>query len=262
MSVEARRVELFQALRQPDRSRRPKYQRLVETMLEAIKRGLWRPGDRLPPEEELAAMTPFSLGTVQRALRDLVDQGLVVRQHGTGSFVADRPRELQEPWHCRFLADDGLTVLPVFSKTVQRITVKDSGPWNLYLGSGPGQIMRLDRVVNINKEFNVFSRFYGDRELLKRLWDMPMERLDGVNFQQMLGKHLKLPITDVKHLVNVAGLDAEAAEYVDVKPGTRGLLLRAVAHAGRECVYYQEFSIPPVARPLEIPEHTPAFGGA
>lgn len=261
MSAEARRLELFQMLRQPDRSGRPKYQRLADTLVEAIKRGLWRPGDRLPAEDELTSMTPFSLGTAQRALRDLADQGLVVRKHGLGSFVAERPRELQEPWHCRFLADDGVTVLPVYSKTLQRAAVKDGGPWNAYLGSAPGQVMRLDRLVNINEEFNVFSRFYGDRELLKKLWDMPLERLEGVNFQQLLGKHFKMPITDIKHLVGIARFDAEAAQHTGVKSGTTGIFLRAVARAGRDlCVYYQEFLIPPTQRPLEIPEHTPAFG--
>jgi GntR family transcriptional regulator len=187
----------------------------------------------------------------------------VVRQHGLGSFVAERPREIHEPWHCRFLGDDGVTVLPVYSKAVQRASVKENGPWNLYLGSAPGQVMRLDRVININKEFKVFSRFYGDRDLLKRLWDMPIERLEGVNFQELLGKSLKLPITDIKHLVGITGFDAEAARHVGVKPGTDGVFLRAVARAGTDlCVYYQEFNIPPTERPLEIPEHTPTFGGA
>jgi GntR family transcriptional regulator len=263
MGVEARRLELFQALGQPDRSGRPKYQRLADTMVEAIKRGLWRPGDQLPAEDELTAMTPFSLGTVQRAMRDLAEQGLLVRQHGLGTFVAERPREIQKPWHCRFLADDGVTVLPVYSKTVHRVIVKEEGPWNLHLRSASGQVMRLDRVISINREFSVFSRFYGDRALLKKLWDLPMDRLDGVNFQQMLSESLKLPITDIKHLVAIAGFDGEAARHVGVEPGAPGIFLRAVAHAGRDlCVYYQEFSIPRSERSLEIPEHTPSYGSA
>jgi len=263
VSVEARRLELFQALRHADRSGRPKYQRLADTLVEAIKRGLWRPGDRLPAEEELTSMTPFSLGTVQRALRDLADQGLVVRQHGLGSFVAEHKREIQQAWHCRFLGDDGVTILPVYSKVVQRVAVKDQGPWNQHLGKGPSEVMRLDRVVNINAEFNVYSRFYGDRILLKRMWDMPLERLEGVNFQQLIGKHLQLPITDIKHLVGLGRFDAEAAEHSGAKPGSACIHLRAIAHAGRDlCVYYQEFCIPQTSRALEIPEQTPAFSGA
>jgi GntR family transcriptional regulator len=260
VSLEARRLELLQALRQPDRSGRPKYQRLADTLVEAIKRGLWKPGERLPAEDELTGMTPFSLGTVQRALRDLSDQGLLVRQHGLGSFVAEPKRPLQHAWHCRFLDDDGVTVLPVYSKVIQRKAVKERGPWNTHLGSAPGEVMRLDRVVNINEEFNVYNRFYGDRSVLKRMWDMPADRLEGVNFQQLIGRHFQLPITEIKHLVSLGRFDPEAAEHCGVKPGTACVHLRAIAHAGRDlCVYYQEFYIPQTARPLEIPEHTPAF---
>src|SRR5438874_848951 len=100
MAAESRRMEVFDGLRQPDRSGVPKYQRLANALLDGISRGVWRPGDRLPAEEELTELTPYSLGTVQRALRDLADQGLVVRQHGLGSFVAEKPRQLQDPWHC------------------------------------------------------------------------------------------------------------------------------------------------------------------
>ena len=60
--------DLFATLKRPDRSGRPKYQRLAQTLIEGIKRGVWGPGDRLPAEETLTTMTPFSLGTVQRAL--------------------------------------------------------------------------------------------------------------------------------------------------------------------------------------------------
>lgn len=256
MSAEARGLELLNALRQPDRSGRPKYRRLADTLVEAFKSGVWSPGDRLPPEEELTAMTPFSLGTVQRALRELADQGLLVRQHGLGSFVAERPSKMQDPWHCRFLATDGLTVLPVYSSVVRRMAVKEAGPWNQHLGSAPGNVMRVDRIVNINNEFNVYSRFYGDRLLLRRMWETPLQRLKGVNFQHMLVKHFELPITDIRHLVGMSRFDDEAARHSNVKPEMACIFLRAVAYAGRNlCVYYQEFFIPPTERPLEIPAH-------
>ena len=258
MSADTRRLELFEALRQPDRSGLPKYQRVANTLIEAIKRGVWRPGDRLPAEDELTEMTPFSLGTVQRALRNLTDQGLVVRQHGLGSFVADNPRELQDPWHCRFLGDDGVTVLPIYSQAIQRIAVRGTGPWTAYLGSERGEVMQLDRIISVNEEFKIFSRFYADRMLLKRLWEMPMERLNGANFKQVIAREGKLPITDITHLVRFAPFDAETCARIEVEPGNSGLFMQAVARAGSElCVYYQEFYIAPTARALVFPEQTP-----
>ena len=38
-----------------------------------------------------------------------------MRTRGRGSFVAPLHRQMAEPWHCRFLGDDG-TVLPVYPR--------------------------------------------------------------------------------------------------------------------------------------------------
>lgn len=248
--------EFLQILNMPDRSGRPKYQRLADALVDAIRNGVWRPGDRLPAEEELTQLTPFSLGTVQRALRDLSEQGLVIRQHGLGSFVADPPRQLQDPWHCRFVGDDGETVLPIYSQAVARVTVPGTGPWTRYLGT-QGEVMRLDRVINVNDEFRIFSRFYGDRQVLRRLWEMPEEELHGANFKQVIVRQCQLPITEITHFVRTAQFDEEACARIGVPVGTTGMFMYAVACAGRErCVYYQEFSIAPNNRALKFPETT------
>ncbi len=52
--------------------------------------GTWAAGAKLPTEAQLAAETGLSLTTVRRAFDDLVQEGLVVRRQGAGSFVAQR----------------------------------------------------------------------------------------------------------------------------------------------------------------------------
>ena len=256
-NVETSRVEEFlQVLQRPDRSGRPKYQRLADTLVDAIRQGVWQPGDRLPPEEELTQLTPFSLGTVQRALRDLSEQGLVIRQHGLGSFVADPPRELQDPWHCRFVGDDDETLLPIYSQALGRVTVSEHGPWTRPLGPG-ADVMRLDRVIIVNDEFRILSRFYGDRKVLRHLWEMPMEELHGANFKKVIVRQCQLPITDITHYVRTREFDQETCARINVPEGTSGMFMYAVACAGRErCVYYQEFFIAPNSRALKFPETT------
>lgn len=254
MNAEAIRHEIFETLSRPDRSGRPKYQRCADAMVEAIRRGVWRPGDRLPAEEELTQLTPFSLGTVQRALRDLSEQGLVVRQHGLGSFVADPPRELQDPWHCRFLADDGQTILPIYSQAVQRIAMQNGGPWADFLGA-EAKVMRLDRIISVNDEFKISSRFFADRMLLKKLWEMPMDKLNGANFKRLIVSQCQLPITHITHCVMLRAFDDEACAQIGVATGYRGLFMYALASAGRDRpVYYQEFFIGATDRAMQFPE--------
>ena len=67
----------------------PKHERLRQAITASIADGYWEPGARLPTESEWAAATPCSLGTVQRALRNLVNDGLIDRRRGSGTTVQD-----------------------------------------------------------------------------------------------------------------------------------------------------------------------------
>jgi GntR family transcriptional regulator len=246
---------IFESLRRPSRSGLPKYVRLTDALVDAITSGHWKAGDKLPTEEELAELTPFSLGTVQRALRNLAEQGIVVRQHGLGSFVAETDLRLEDPWHCRFLDDDAHSILPVFSKVLKRERVSGAGAWNEYFPRALDNVMRIDRVINVNNEFNVFTHFYADTRMLPALWNTPVSKLNGVNFKAMIARELNVPITRIGHTVRAVPFDDAVAAIVNVKVRAIGIFMQAAAHMGeKSCVYYQEFFIPMTARALSIPE--------
>lgn len=54
----------------------------------AIAEGEARPGDRLPPARDLAAVLGVNTNTVLRALRDLRDEGLLEFRRGRGISVS------------------------------------------------------------------------------------------------------------------------------------------------------------------------------
>ncbi|MBK1783655.1 FadR family transcriptional regulator [Prauserella sp. ASG 168] len=63
--------------------------RISGQILEVIAGERLRPGDRLPPERELAALLGVSRPSLREALRSLKAQGHVEVRHGSGVFVAD-----------------------------------------------------------------------------------------------------------------------------------------------------------------------------
>lgn len=65
------------------------YQQIKDFIAARIQDGTWKAGDRLPSEHELVAQFGMSRMTVNRALRELVEQGRIRRIAGVGSFVAD-----------------------------------------------------------------------------------------------------------------------------------------------------------------------------
>jgi GntR family transcriptional regulator len=50
--------------------------------------GTYQPGEQLPSEKELAAQLGISRSTLREALLNLEQEGVVVRRHGVGTFVA------------------------------------------------------------------------------------------------------------------------------------------------------------------------------
>ncbi|MGJ7581980.1 histidine utilization repressor [Variovorax sp. RHLX14] len=65
------------------------YAQVKEHISRRIQDGTWPAGHRLPSEHELVVQFGISRMTVNRALRELVDQGRIVRVAGVGSFVAE-----------------------------------------------------------------------------------------------------------------------------------------------------------------------------
>jgi len=62
---------------------------VVQQIEQLILRGILRPGERLPPERELAERFGVSRPSLRDAIADLAAQGLLVARPGSGVFVAD-----------------------------------------------------------------------------------------------------------------------------------------------------------------------------
>ena len=73
----------------------PLYYQVYRAINEAISAGRLKPGDRLPTERSFCEQLGVSRATVRRALRRLIDEGLVSATVGRGSFVSSGP--LAEP---------------------------------------------------------------------------------------------------------------------------------------------------------------------
>jgi GntR family transcriptional regulator len=70
----------------------PAYAVLARELRTAIKTGRYRPGQQLPTELTLTRTHGCSRYTVRSALEQLVDEGLIMREVGRGTFVAPSAR--------------------------------------------------------------------------------------------------------------------------------------------------------------------------
>ncbi len=67
----------------------PYYVQVIEALKERIQRGDWLAGDQLPGEPSLCEMFNVSRTVIRQALQALMQEGLIVRRKGRGTFVAE-----------------------------------------------------------------------------------------------------------------------------------------------------------------------------
>lgn len=227
-----------------------KHAELSASLRAAISSGQFKVGDKLPTEAQFVATTPYSLGTVQRAIRSLVQEGLVERKPKLGTFVTQPRRMITKPWHFRFLDADRKTPLPVYPTVLSRTRLRQRGPWSDYL-SGP--LLRIDRLVNVNDEFNAFSRFFVDPSRFPVFEQVNIEALNGENFRALLNSHIGAPIERICHRVFAGRPAADLSRHMGVLPDQICTIVEIAASArGTDFVYFQELTVPPSDRRLEL----------
>src|SRR4030067_905607 len=66
----------------------PMFVWIREALRGEITQGVLKRGEQLPSEHELAARFGVSRMTVRQSIAELIDEGLIYRRHGVGTFVA------------------------------------------------------------------------------------------------------------------------------------------------------------------------------
>lgn len=231
----------------------PKYAQLQQALTAAIDEGLWKTGEQLPGESHLTRMTPFSLGTVQKAINRLVQDGRVVRLHGRGTFVAAPKKAVEEPLvYVHFVDDAGTGYLPVYPKLVRR-RAAGPGPWLAILKSSGERVVCIEREFTVNDEFSLFSKFYLDTGRFPSFARKPPAQL-GANLKRVLAREFGVRVLSYSQELTLKKMPPEICDVLKVKRGTVGLNFAIVACAkGDDPVYYQEIFIRPNPRRLRLP---------
>src|SRR5471030_2803672 len=83
----------------------PLYARVKQMISQQIDSGNWPPHYRVPSESELVEQLGYSRMTINRALREMTAEGLLVRMQGVGTFVAE-PKSQSALFEVHNIADE------------------------------------------------------------------------------------------------------------------------------------------------------------
>src|SRR6187549_3208338 len=93
----------------------PLYKDVKRRLTESLTRGEWKPGEAIPAERALSERCGTSIGTVRRAIDELVAENILIRQQGRGTYVASHNRDRMLFYFFHIVGRDGRREYPVVS---------------------------------------------------------------------------------------------------------------------------------------------------
>lgn len=219
-------ADLFSPAAFDDSAGGPLYLQLHRRIAEAIASGRLQPGDSLPPERELAAMTGLSRVTIRKGVAELVAAGQLVQRRGSGTFVAPRVEKLEQ----------ALSLLTSFTEDMAR---RGKGVESRWLARGlhapaPEEMMALglgvgDRVARLERVriSDGVPLAIEHASLAQALLPDP-EAVAGSLYAVLQARGLR-PVRAVQR-ISAANLGARDAALLGVATGAAGLRIERISY--------------------------------
>lgn len=230
---------------------KPKYQRLLDVVIQLISADALPNGTRFPPDNVMAAELGVSLGTVQKALVRLEAEGFVSRAPRRGTVVDASQVASDVIYIFRFRdARTGELIRP--QVRMLGITADDGpGPWRDPLGVE--QAVRFERLLRIDMEPPVYSEVFAPKACAEDLLDMPPEQLNGSSLHRQIEEKTGAPILRSRQFVHMAPLTPAACRHLMLAEETVGLIWDIVTFSSDGSpVTFQRIQLPANHRPVEF----------
>lgn len=225
----------------------PKYQQLMKIMRTAISEGHLKAGDRLPTETEFAKSIPLALGTIQKAIKGMVDQGVLYRRRRNGTFVADTAQPLNDMSRFAFERADGNIVKSVLTDVVERKLVPPEKPWSKVLGKSEEGYLRITRIDKIRSAMSCCNEFYLRADRFPELLSRPIKELSGQNLRTMLAQEYNISTAQVSLATRSVYLPSRITKLLNLKAKTPGMELEATAISTAGDALFVQFLYAPLS---------------
>lgn len=130
-----------------------RYGKLALALRDRILQGEWAPGEVIPAESTLAQSYGVALGTIRQALSLLVEDGVLQRRHGKGTFVTKGVDGASMMRFFRFRGvDDGSSTTPhsrILASRLRSASVQESQALGLAHGA---QVLQVERLRSLGAE--------------------------------------------------------------------------------------------------------------
>lgn len=126
-----------------------RYEKVVLQIKSAISSGELKPGDKLPPERELAKLFGVSRTSIREALKSLATSGLITIRHGDGAYVSEPRLENELASLAGYLLDRQGTLMELLE--LRKVLETQAAAWAAERGD-PDKMRELAGLIVVGRD--------------------------------------------------------------------------------------------------------------
>ena len=205
----------------------PLYVQLMEELETSIRNGVYKPGDKIMTEAEMAKEYGVSLITGRKAVGSLMEKGLVVRKQGKGTFVT-KPKYSRNMKKLQSFTEmcEQMGVKPGAQVLENRLIMADKKVADR-LGIEPGSnVVYISRLRLADGEPVQVEKSYFP---LKYAFLLEEDLNNGSMFE-CLKEKAGAKVASSEKMIELCRATAEEAALMDVKKGDYLLFVKSTAY--------------------------------
>ncbi|MGE9985059.1 GntR family transcriptional regulator [Desulfovibrio sp. SGI.169] len=221
----------------------PSYKKVQMAILAGVQQGIWKEGSLLPPERKLAEICGMSVGTIKRAMLELVHQGWLYRRQGSGTYVSGASFTRQHRRYYLLLKDFHEKESPNAVKLLRVNRIKGMPAANKALGlEAEEELFEIVRVFHEEERKCVLSYSYLPVSRFAGLDMICRKRLENVPLYIVLEEDYKTQIVKTEELFSSILADSNKANILDINENTPLLKIEALSYTMNEIQFEYRIS--------------------
>jgi GntR family transcriptional regulator len=216
--------------RRPGGADTPRYKQVKQAIMQCLKTGKWKDGQLIPTESRLAEQFKVSIGTVRKAVGELVSQKMLMRIQGSGTYVVSQTQDHMLDLFFHVVRRDGNKQFPAHELvTFKKIPVDALSARHLNM-SRDDKVFYIESVASLHGHPVIFDKIVLPCRLFPDLTEVIFRNRGKTTFGLYQSRY-GINVVRADEMVIVAAADKSVARFLGMAADAHFLEIQRTAYS-------------------------------
>ena len=207
----------------------PLYKEVKNRLTRGLAAGEWKAGEAIPSEAKLSERFNVSIGTIRKAIDELVAERILLRQQGRGTFVATHTEDRTLFYFFHIVGKDGSRELPVMellSFRKARATAAEEERLGIERGAA---VYRIQNLLHLGGKPVIFDEITVPAALFPELDEEIFRTREGTIYGLYQARY-GISVLRISERLAASNPPARAASLLQITTDSAALAIKRVAY--------------------------------